>query len=73
MDKKPKTNSEFAIVAGGALSPVAKAHAAEVIAIIRDNAAANSSSNGNIGGALKGDETLTPGATGGSGSYLLEV
>jgi hypothetical protein len=73
VDKKPKTTSEFAVVAGGALTPVAKAHAAEVINIIRDNSAANSSGNGSSSGALRGDEMLTPGAMAGSGGYLLEV
>jgi hypothetical protein len=73
VDKKPKTTSEFAVVAGGALTPVAKAHAAEVITIIRDNSAANSSGSGSGSGVLKGDDMLTPGAMAGSGGHLLEV
>jgi hypothetical protein len=71
VEKKPKTSGEFVQVAGGALSSVAKAHASEVIAIIRDN-----TSTCGITGAtsLKSADAPTPSVFGnGSGSYLLEV
>jgi hypothetical protein len=77
VEKKPKNGAEFAMVAGGALTAVAKAHAAEVTGIIRDRCAAwtsttsataaKSSSNG-----ASMDVGHTPVAFGGGG-YLLEV
>ncbi len=69
VEKKPKSASEFALIAGGALSPVAKAHAAEVVSIIR-----NYCNNFGGGDGFRGEEQRTPAAAvGGSGSLLLEV
>ncbi len=68
VEKKPKSASEFAMVAGGALSPVAKAHSAEVISIIR-----NYCNNGADVDGVKGEEQRTPRPAVGGGSLLLEV
>jgi hypothetical protein len=69
IEKKPKSATEFAVVAGGALSPVAKAHSAEVVAIVRSHAASEGG-----GDAFRGELQQTPSAafTGGGG-LLLEV
>jgi ribonuclease D len=69
VEKKPKSASEFALVAGGALSPVAKAHAAEAIAIIR-----NLCNSGQGCDTPRDEGQRTPAmAVGGGGSLLLEV
>jgi len=77
VDKKPKTPSDFAVVAGGALTPVAKAHAAEVIAIIREHSGGGGGGGGGGGSSIssKGEQPATPGGggVGGPSGSLLEV
>jgi hypothetical protein len=69
VEKKPKSASEFAVVAGGALSPVAKAHSAEVVAIVRNHTASEGG-----GDAFRGELQQTPlAAFTGGGGLLLEV
>jgi hypothetical protein len=74
VEKKPKTSGEFAIVAGGALTAVAKAHVAEVIEIIKKQSSGNGSFVASSSSGVKADGTHTPGGSGvGTSSYLLEV
>jgi hypothetical protein len=74
VEKKPKNSGEFAIVAGGALTAVAKAHIAEVIEIIKEHSAGVGAAATGSSGGVKVHEAQTPnGLKGVSGGYMLEV